>query len=83
MVLKPVWRYTVVPVGQGGLPTPRKLLVLLPTLSLPTFPTEQLLKKLRKKKKKRKATTMSGSQIQQAKYTASIGGKGPPLSRAG
>lgn len=83
MVLKPVWRYTSVPVGQDGLPTPRKLLALLPnSISLPTFPTEQLLKKLRKKKKERKATTVSGSQIQQAKYTASIGGKGPPPSLA-
>lgn len=56
MVLKPVWRYTSVPVGQDGLPTPRKLLVLLPnSISLPTFPTEQLLKKLRKKKKRKKS----------------------------
>lgn len=81
MVLKPVWRYTSVPVGQAGLPIPRKLLIPLPdSLSLPTFPTEHLFKK--NLKKERKATTASGLQIQQAKYTASTGGKGPPPSLA-
>lgn len=79
MVLKPVWRYTSVPVGQAGLPIPRKLLIPLPdSLSLPTFPTEHLFKKKILRKKERKATTASGLQIQQAKYTASTGGKGPP-----
>lgn len=80
MVLKPVWRYTSVPVGQAGLPIPRKLLIPLPdSLSLPTFPTEHLFKKKKiLRKKGRKATTASGLQIQQAKYTASTGGKGPP-----
>lgn len=79
MVLKPVWRYTSVPVGQAGFPIPRKLLIPLPdSLSLPTFPTEHLFKKKILRKKERKATTASGLQIQQAKYTASTGGKGPP-----
>lgn len=83
MVLKPVWRYTSVPVGQAGLPVPRKLLIPLPdSLSLPTFPTEHLFKKKILRKKERKATTASGLQIQQAKYTASTGGKGPPPSLA-
>lgn len=55
MVLKPVWRYTSVPVGQAGLPIPRKLLIPLPdSLSLPTFPTEHLFKKKKNLKKKRK-----------------------------
>lgn len=54
MVLKPVWRYTSVPVGQADLPIPRKLLIPLPnSLSLPTFPTEHLFKKKFKKKRKK------------------------------
>lgn len=68
-VLKPVWRYPSVPLGEAGLPIPRKLLIPLPnSLSLPTFPTEHLFlkKKFKKKKKERKATTTSGLQIQQA-----------------
>lgn len=56
MVLKPVWRYTSVPVGQAGLPIPRKLLIPLPdSLSLPTFPTEHLFKKKNLKKKRKKS----------------------------
>lgn len=72
--------------GQAGLPTPRELLSSLPPLSLPAYlPTQKhLLKnKIKKKQERKKATTVSGLQIQQAKYTASIVGKGPPPSLAG
>lgn len=54
-VLKPVWRYPSVPLGEAGLPIPRKLLIPLPnSLSLPTFPTEHLFKKKNLRKKERK-----------------------------
>lgn len=78
MVLKPVWRYTSVPVGQAGLPIPRKLLIPLPDYLCLLSPQNICLKKKILRKKGRKATTASGLQIQQAKYTASTGGKGPP-----
>lgn len=72
------------PSGPGWFAHPQEASCSAPHSLSAYFPHRTAVKKIKKeKKKKRKATTMSGSQIQQAKYTASIGGKGPPLSRAG
>lgn len=82
MALKPVWRYTSVPVRQDGLSIPRKILTRLPnsliSVSFPhrTAGKKKFKKGKKKKRKERKATTMSGLQIQQAKSTASNGGMG-------
>lgn len=68
----------VSPSGPGRFTYSRETSHSAPQLSISAyFPHRTaVIKKTKKEKKKRKATTMSGSQIQQAKYTASIGGKG-------
>lgn len=77
MVLKPVWRYTSVPVGQAGLPIPRKLLIPLPdSLSLPTFPTEHLFKKNLKKKKKEKPPPRVGYKYSRQNTRRALVGRG-------
>lgn len=50
-----MWRYTSVPVGQAGLPIPRKLLIPLPDYLCLLSPQNICLKKKNLKKKRKKS----------------------------